>query len=84
MRKGKLCILRVYNVSITSLGAGKTSWQATLPDGIVPQLYMSNALLSSSGKARVAVNTDRHVEISTSNESLSNATLNGQIVFPIQ
>lgn len=74
----------MYNVNISSLGAGKTSWQTTLPEGIVPQLYMSNALLSSSGKARVAVDTDRHVEISTSNEALSNATLNGQIVFPIQ
>lgn len=84
MRKGHLCILRVYNVVISSLAAGKTSWQATLPKGIVPQIYMSNALLSSSGKARVAVDTDRHVEISTSNEALSNATLNGQIAFPIR
>lgn len=83
LTKGHLAIIRVYNLHIDALAASTTSWRATLPEGVVPQMYMTSALLSSGSKARVSVNTNRHIEISTSNEPISNATLNGQVVFTI-
>lgn len=84
MKKGRLCILRVYDFFVASLSPSATSWKATLPEGIVPSLYMSSALVSSGGKAYVSVDTNRHIQIQTSNEALNDAVLNGQIVFPIK